>query len=71
MEFHLKLAERVIGGRVIKMTPRACREINMVCHTQEVTSRVKDHREAIHKICLSQVDKVPVIVIGVDAKNSL
>ena len=53
------------------MIPKACQSIQMVCHSQEVTQRVNDHRAAIHKICLSQVDKVPVIVIGQDAKYSL
>jgi hypothetical protein len=46
-ELHIKLVERILEGTVIRMNPRLAQLFSLICHHQEVTTKVKDYRDRI------------------------
>ncbi len=70
-EFHVKAAEKAIGGSLIRMNITNVFKPMPVCHGIDVYSKISDYREVLAKICEQQALKTPVVLIAEDEKHYL
>jgi len=71
IDFHVKAAERLIDGSLLRMNVEDVFKPPPMCHGIEVFSKITDFRDLIEALCIQQVPKTPMVIIADDEKNTL